>query len=106
VDDLVQVQVVHAPGDAHGPVHEQGGHDLAAGAEHLVQLALGAVLHQDAVAGGLGTDAPGRERERERRHPQSEMTLYDRCSVDVKRASGQNPVRAEGGLERERGKGI
>ena len=58
MDDLVEVQVVHAPGDAHGPVHEQGGHDLAAGPQHLVQLALGAVLHEDAVAGGLGADPP------------------------------------------------
>ena len=56
MDDLVEVQVVHAPSDAHGPVHQQGRYDLASGPQHLVQLALGAVLHQDAVAGRLGAD--------------------------------------------------
>ena len=67
MDDLVEVQVVHAPGDTHGPVHEQGGHDLASGPQHLVQLALRAVLHEDAVAGGLGADPP------ESRRAQSEI---------------------------------
>lgn len=65
VDDLVEVQVVHAPGDAHGPVYEQGGGDLPACSQHLVQLALGTVLHQDTVAGSLGADTPGGQRGRE-----------------------------------------
>ena len=60
VDDLVEVEVVHAAGDAGSPVHRQGGGDLAAGPQHLVQLALGAVLHQDAVARGLSAHPPRR----------------------------------------------
>ena len=59
MDDLVQVQVVHATGDAHGPVDQQGGRDGAAGPQHLVQLALGAELHENAVAGSLGAHTPG-----------------------------------------------
>lgn len=63
MDDLVEVKVVHAPSDPHGPVHEQGRGDLPAGSQHLVQLALGAVLHDDAVAGSLGADTPERVEE-------------------------------------------
>ena len=59
MDDLMEVEVVHAPGDAHGPVHQEGRGDLAPGPQHLVELALGAVLHQDAVAGGLSAHSPG-----------------------------------------------
>lgn len=36
VDDLVQVQVIHATSDAHGPVHQQGRSDRAASPEHLI----------------------------------------------------------------------
>jgi hypothetical protein len=36
VDNLVQVQVIHATSDAHGPVNQQGGGDRAAGSEHLI----------------------------------------------------------------------
>lgn len=60
VDDLVEVKVVHAPSDAHGPVHEQGRGDLPACPEHLVQLSLGTVLHDDTVTGSLSTDSPER----------------------------------------------
>ena len=63
MDDLVEVQVVHAAGDARCPVHQEGGGDLAAGAQHLVQLALGTVLHQDAEAWGLGAHPPGGRRD-------------------------------------------
>ena len=56
MDDLVEVKIVHAPSDAHGPVHEQGGMDLPACSQHLVQLALGTVLHDDAVTWSLGTN--------------------------------------------------
>lgn len=56
MDDFVKVKVVHATGDAHGPVHEQGGRDLPARPQHLVQLSLGAVLHDDTVTRSLGTD--------------------------------------------------
>lgn len=65
MDDLVEVQVVHASGDAHGPVHQQGRGDLAAGPQHLVELALSTVLHDDAVAWSLSADAP-KEGRRER----------------------------------------
>jgi len=58
VDDLMEVEVVHAPGDAHGPVHQEGGGDLPAGPQHLVELALGTVLHQDAVARRLSAHTP------------------------------------------------
>lgn len=59
MDDLVEVKVVHATSDAHGPVHEQRRGDLPACSQHLVQLSLGTVLHEDAVARSLGTDASG-----------------------------------------------
>lgn len=49
----MEVQVVHPPSDAHGPVHEQAWLDLPACSQHLVQLPLCAVLHDDAVTGGL-----------------------------------------------------
>lgn len=56
MDDLVEVKVVHAPSDAHGPVHEQGRSDLPARSQHLVQLPLSTVLHDDAVTRSLGTN--------------------------------------------------
>lgn len=56
MDDLVEVKVVHAPSNTHGPVHEQGRRDLSARSQHLVQLSLSAVLHDDAVTRSLGAD--------------------------------------------------
>ena len=68
VDDLVEVEVVHASSHAHGPVDEQGGGDVPTRPQHLVQLALGTVLHQDTVTRGLGADTPEwRRAEREER---------------------------------------
>ena len=61
VDDFVEVQVVHASCDAHGPVNQEGGGDFTPRPQHLVQLALGAVLHQDTVTRSLGAHAPGRK---------------------------------------------
>lgn len=58
MDDLVEVQIVHASGNAHGPVHQQGRGDFPASPQHLVELSLGAVLHDDAVAWSLSADAP------------------------------------------------
>lgn len=58
MDDLVQMQVIHATSNAHGPVNQQGGGDRAASPEHLIQLPLGAELHQDAVTGSLCADTP------------------------------------------------
>lgn len=58
MDNLMQVQVVHATSDAHGPVNQQGGGDRAASPQYLVQLALSAELHEDAVAGSLGAHTP------------------------------------------------
>lgn len=58
MDDLVKVKIVHAAGDAHGPVHKKGGRDLPACSQDLVQLPLGAVLHDDAVTRRLGANTP------------------------------------------------
>ena len=59
MDNLVQVQVVHATGDAHGPVDQQRWGHRAASPQYLIQLALGAELHEDAVARSLGAHTPG-----------------------------------------------
>ena len=59
MDDFVEVEVVHATCDAHGPVNQEGGGDFAACPQHLIQLALSAVLHQDTVTRSLGAHAPG-----------------------------------------------
>ena len=66
VDDLVEVQVVHAAGDAHGPIHQERRGDLAPGTQHLVELTLGAELHDDAVAGRLGAHTPAGTGQRQR----------------------------------------
>lgn len=60
VDDLVEVQVVHSSSDAHGPVHQQARLDLPACSQHLIQLPLCTVLHDDAVARSLRANASGR----------------------------------------------
>ncbi len=57
MNDLVEVKIVHAASDAHGPVHQQRWLDLPACSQHLIQLSLGAVLHDDAVTWSLGADA-------------------------------------------------
>lgn len=62
VDDLVQVQVIHATSNAHGPVNQQGRGDRTASPQHLVELALGAEFHQYAVAGSLCADTPEPDR--------------------------------------------
>ena len=54
----MSVEVGHAVGDLSRPVVEQRGGQLLAVTEHLVELAVGAVLHHDAVARCLCTDAP------------------------------------------------
>lgn len=66
MDDLVEVEIVHAPGDAHGPVHQQGGMDLPARSQHLKQLSLGTVLHDDAVTRSLGTNTSVQGRDLQR----------------------------------------
>lgn len=58
MDDLVEMEIVHPSSDAHGPVHQQGRMDLPACSQHLVELALGAVLHNNAVTWSLGTNTP------------------------------------------------
>lgn len=45
MDDFVEVEVVHATRDAHGPVNQEGGGDFTARPQHLIQLALSAVFH-------------------------------------------------------------
>lgn len=59
MDDFVKVEVVHATCNAHGPVNQEGGCDFTARPQHLIQLALSTVFHQDTVTGGLGAHAPG-----------------------------------------------
>lgn len=61
MDDFVEVEVVHATCNAHWPVNQEGGGDFAARPQHLVQLSLGAVFHQDTVTRSLGAHAPGRK---------------------------------------------
>lgn len=66
MDDFVKVEVVHATSDAHGPVNQKGGHDFTASPQHLIQLALGAVFHQDTVTWSLGAHTPGGNHNRDR----------------------------------------
>lgn len=61
MDDFVEVQVVHATGNARGPVHQQPRGDLPASPQDLVELPVGTVLHDDAVARGLRADSPVKE---------------------------------------------
>lgn len=61
MDDFVEVQVVHATGNPCGPVHQQPWGDLPAGPEDLVELPVGTVFHDDAVARGLGANSPVKE---------------------------------------------
>jgi len=61
MDDFVEVQVVHTTRDAHGPVNQERGDDFATPPQHFIQLALGAVFHQDTVTRSLGAHAPGRK---------------------------------------------
>lgn len=49
VDDLVQMQVVHATGNSWRPVHQHLGGHFPPCSQHLIQLALGAIFHDDAV---------------------------------------------------------
>lgn len=75
VYDFVKVKVVHASCNAHGPVHQEGGSDFPARPQHLVQLALGAVFHQDTVTRSLGTHTP---REQEMWHEEEKETHHER----------------------------
>lgn len=61
MNDFVEVEVVHATCDAHGPFNQEGGGDFTARPQHLIQLALGTVFHQDTVTRSLGAHAPGRK---------------------------------------------
>lgn len=56
MDDLVEVKIIHAPSDTHGPVHEQRWRDLPACSQHLIELSLGTVLHDNAVTRSLSTN--------------------------------------------------
>lgn len=60
MDDLVQVQVVLPPAMPMDQSTSREGVSGAAGSpQHLVQLALGRKLHENAVAGSLGAHTPG-----------------------------------------------
>lgn len=54
MDDLVLVEVVHPCCNLFGPVHQLLGGHLLPLPQHVEQGAVGAVLHDDAVAGRLG----------------------------------------------------
>ena len=58
MDDLVQVKVVHAAGNARGPVHQHPGGHFPPRPQHLIQLTLGTVLHDDAVTRCLSAHTP------------------------------------------------
>lgn len=59
--NLMEMEVIHPTGDPCGPVHEQPGRDLPAGPQDLVQLSVGTVLHDDAVARCLSANTPLKE---------------------------------------------
>lgn len=56
--NLVEMEIIHPTGDSCGPVHEQPGRDLPASSQDLVQLPVGTVLHNDAIARGLSANTP------------------------------------------------
>lgn len=56
--NLVEMEIIHSTGDSRGPVHKQPGRDLPASSQDLVQLSVGTVLHDDAVARGLSANTP------------------------------------------------
>lgn len=58
VNDLVQVKVVHAACDTHGPVNEQWWCDLSPCSQNLIQLPLCTVLHDYAVTWSLCAHTP------------------------------------------------
>ena len=58
MDDFEGVQIVHATGNLFSPVQHQGGWDFLAISEYLVELTIGAVLHDDTIAGSLGANTP------------------------------------------------
>lgn len=53
--NLVTVEIVHAAGYLFGPIEDQLWRYLFPISEDLIQLSVGAVLHDDTVAGRLGT---------------------------------------------------
>ena len=59
MDDLMGMKVAHAVGYLLRPIYEQHGRQVLPVPEHLVELAVGAVLHDDAVARGLNAHSPG-----------------------------------------------
>ena len=58
MNDFMRVEIVHATSDLLGPVQDKRGWDFLAVPQDFVQLAIGAVLHDDAVAWGLCAHTP------------------------------------------------
>lgn len=102
VNDLVQVKVVHAACDAGSPVHQHPGRHFPPGPQHLIQLALCTVLHDDAVARCLRAHAPGLDKTQE-------MSLRDTASKQNWNSggpSGHTIININGGNARARGCGL
>lgn len=59
MDDFMGVQVAHAIGYLLRPIHEQYRGQVLPIPENLVELTVGAILHDDAVAWGLNAHTPG-----------------------------------------------
>lgn len=79
VNDLVQVKVVHAAGNAWGPVHQHPGGHFPPCPQHLIQLTLCTVLHDDAVARCLSAYAPRLEKTQKMCLRNSSWKCQTRC---------------------------
>lgn len=58
MDQLLGVKEVHPAGDLPRPLDDLRREDLCAFLDHFIQGSLSAVLHYDAVIGGLGGHTP------------------------------------------------
>lgn len=56
--DFMEMQIIHPTSNSRGPIHEQPRCDLSASSQDFVKLSVGTVLHDDAVAWGLGANSP------------------------------------------------
>ncbi len=58
MNDLIRMEIKYAGGDLRCPIDESRSGHFSTTTKHLIELALGAELHDDAEAGSLCTDAP------------------------------------------------
>ena len=59
MNNLLGVEKVHPAGYLTCPLYDLGRENLSAFLDHLIQGPLSAILHHDAVVGGLGGHTPG-----------------------------------------------